>query len=162
MILDQGASGDSRAWNMLFRCLLQYLCFVMIPDPRKELGSSVLICVIGNSPFSTKSTTIVFSSKVPGSNASRGCSCTNCKASRLIKKANLMLLCGFYTCTSEILQISLPGDSQGVSEVLDQLWFAEACSPFAASLTNWKWASFSITQMATWRLIICSREAEVG
>lgn len=121
-------------WNMLFRCLLRYLCFIMIPDPRKELGSSVLICVIGNSPSSTKSTAIVFSSKVPGSNSSRSCSCTNCKATHL-RKANLMLLRGFYTCTSEILQISLPGDSQGVSKVLDQLSFAEACSLFVASLT---------------------------
>lgn len=108
-------------WNMLFLCLLWYLCFIMIPDPRKELGSSVLICVIGNPPSSTKSTAIVFSSKVPGSNSSRGCSCTNCKATHLIKKANLMLLRGFFTCTSEILQISLPGDSQGVPKVLDQL-----------------------------------------
>lgn len=108
-------------WNMLFRCLLRYLCFIMIPDPRKELRSSALICVIGNSPSSTKSTAIVFRSKVPGSNSSRGCSCTNCKATHLIKKANLMLLRGFYTCTSEILQISLPGNSQGVSKVLDQL-----------------------------------------
>lgn len=69
----------------------------MIPDLRKDLGSPVLICVIGNSPSSAKNRAIVFSSKGSGANSSRGCSCTNCKAAHLIKKANLMLLFRFHT-----------------------------------------------------------------
>lgn len=96
---------------------------------------SVYLCNWYSSPSFTRSRALVFSSKAPGSNSSRGCSCTNCKTTHLIKEANLMLLCGFYICTSEILQILLPGVLWGVSKVLDQLWFSEAFSLFVASLT---------------------------
>lgn len=44
-------------------CCMQYPCSITTPNLRKVLGSPVLTGVIGNSPLSTKSRAIVFSSK---------------------------------------------------------------------------------------------------
>lgn len=72
-----------------------------------------------------------------------------------------MLLCRLQTCTPENLQmLLLPGVLWGVSKLLDQNGFADARSLFTALSTPLEAASFSITQMVKWRLIICSLKAE--